>query len=678
MRFNEIRKNLLDEAKASPNLLSDLAGLENYIGESYNNRSFIELLQNADDASSTKFKILKKGDYLFVANNGRMFNDEDIESLCRSASSNKVRGESIGYRGIGFKSVVGFAKEIHIISGDVEITFSKKKTAIEIPEAKQVPLIRIPHILDELDKEKFKSALTEFNTNEYTTIFVFSGVTAHEIELEFDSFDTSSLLFLRNICETDFSIGETIKTAIEKTKLDKNTSRVNIISDDTKSSWLIFNNQATSIAFHKEDDLIKKLDESISLVYAFLPTEDASGLGVLINGDFSTDPSRKHLIYDEKTLSSLESCAKHILSLLEANIRRNSDTDLGLVNALIPFMDPRMLQFKKPSFEKYLIEALKSNGEHMFSSSLICPSWLNIKDYSLLANKEAIDQINPQCYNLEGFISFAKYLGANEAVLYSIKDRINGSQVSTLGCVQISVQIFKSIISKSFDSETWLSELKVLMVNNQRMSLDQLKKETAIIDKSFISLLIENGLTEFDIKQVLNNFLSVESTEKIFSEPSSSINAVLQKNNEDNKNTKWFDTAPSKSFPATKSSVHRWRSAEENALEVLNLNGFRLTDVSKQNIGYDIEGFDPDGREIQIEVKSITMVGQKFKLTNNEVAVAQEKKETYYIAVVRQLDDFIEIALISDPVKNLVLNRQCVQWIWECSNYDYNPNKFEI
>jgi hypothetical protein len=69
---------------------------------------------------------------------------------------------------------------------------------------------------------------------------------------------------------------------------------------------------------------------------------------------------------------------------------------------------------------------------------------------------------------------------------------------------------------------------------------------------------------------------------------------------------------------------------------------------------------------------------QKFLKTRNEVAVAQEKKETYYIAVVRQLDNFIEIALISDPVKNLVLNRQCVQWIWECSNYDYNSNKFEM
>jgi len=125
-------------------------------------------------------------------------------------------------------------------------------------------------------------------------------------------------------------------------------------------------------------------------------------------------------------------------------------------------------------------------------------------------------------------------------------------------------------------------------------------------------------------------------------------------------------------------SIKRWRCAEEQTLDLLNQNGFKLEDVSKQNIGYDLEGFDPNGKEIQIEVKSITLPGQKFKLTNNEIAVAQEKQDSFYIAVVRQVETFFEIALISDPVNNLVLNRQCVQWIWECSDYEYKPIKFRI
>jgi len=676
MDLHKIRKNLLDEAKASPNLLSDLAGLENYIGESYNNRSFIELLQNADDAKSTNFKILKKDGYLFVANNGRVFNELDLESLCRSASSNKVRGESIGYRGIGFKSVVGFANEIHILSGELEITFSKERTGVEIPQATKVPLIRIPHHFDESDKKQFESIISEFHKDEYTTIFIFSGVTAHEIELEFDSFDSSSLLFLRNICETDLSIEGQNKTKIEKSILDEKTSRVKIISGDSKKTWLIINNEDTSIAFFEEGGEIKKLEEPNSLVYSFLPTEDNTGIGLLINGDFSTDPSRKHIIYDFKTLSSIKSCSKHILRLFEENIKHNGDINIGLVNALTPFMDPRMLQFKKPSFEKFLIEELKSNVEKSFSTYSICPSWLNIKDYTLLT-KQVTNQINPQCYDLVGFLSFAKFLGAKEATLNSFIGKINDVEVSTLGCVQISVQLFKGIISKNYESETWLPKLKILKVNDKRSSLDQLKDETGPIDKSFISLLIENGLTEFDIKQVLGKFLTVESTEGIFDEASSEVKS-FQNGNALPKSQKWFDNSETEFFPATKSNVRRWRSAEENALEILNSNGFKLTDVSKQNIGYDIEGLDPDGREIQIEVKSINLIGEKFKLTNNEVAVAQEKKETYFIAVVRQLDGFIEIALISDPVKNLVLNRQCVQWIWECSSYEYRPNRFEI
>lgn len=178
MYLEIVRNSLLNQAKASPNLLSDLAGLENYIAESYHNRSFIELLQNADDATASRFKIIKNYELLFVANDGRDFN----QSLCRSGSSNKLRSETIGYRGIGFKSVVGFSTEIHILSGNLELTFSKKRTQDEIPQASRVPLIRIPHILNDADRELINPIQNILKSEGYTTIFVFTGVTANEIE----------------------------------------------------------------------------------------------------------------------------------------------------------------------------------------------------------------------------------------------------------------------------------------------------------------------------------------------------------------------------------------------------------------------------------------------------------------------------------------------------------------
>ena len=71
----EIKNSFLTEAKFSPGLLNDLAGMETYISESYQGRSLIELLQNADDCGSSKFYIKKLDTNLFlVANNGREFN----------------------------------------------------------------------------------------------------------------------------------------------------------------------------------------------------------------------------------------------------------------------------------------------------------------------------------------------------------------------------------------------------------------------------------------------------------------------------------------------------------------------------------------------------------------------------------------------------------------------------
>ena len=114
--LEQVRKPLLDEARQSLALLSDLAGLERYIAESYDARSFVELLQNADDAHAGRFVIQRVGTFLLVANDGRPFTQADFESLCRSAASTKSRGTGIGYRGIGFKSVVGLAEKIHLIS----------------------------------------------------------------------------------------------------------------------------------------------------------------------------------------------------------------------------------------------------------------------------------------------------------------------------------------------------------------------------------------------------------------------------------------------------------------------------------------------------------------------------------------------------------------------------------
>jgi len=138
----------------------------------------------------------------------------------------------------------------------------------------------------------------------------------------------------------------------------------------------------------------------------------------------------------------------------------------------------------------------------------------------------------------------------------------------------------------------------------------------------------------------------------------------------------WLRLSKKKSHLPTADT--RWRSAEIQAKEVLNSIGFSLQDVSKQNIGYDLEGLDPNGRSILIEVKSIHGANTKLELTNNEIALAQEKKDKYFLAIVKLSGDGLELMLVSDPVKNLHLERQAVQWKWVCDDYVFDPIKFSV
>jgi len=380
-----------------------------------------------------------------------------------------------------------------------------------------------------------------------------------------------------------------------------------------------------------------------------------------------------------KKQSILYVCSNHILKLLINKLKNYNSESISIVNALIPYSDPKMLQFKKNTFVKSLLESLKLQESSFFSNLKLPPKWLNPKDFSILTNSNKNNIINSHFYELEGFNSFAKYLGAVEIDFNDLISTINNSNISILGCIQITKYIFNSILSfKEINNSGWF-DLKILQCNNQRTSLNEIEMSLGSLmpDDSFIALLHENGLTESDIKQVLKKFISEDIIETKLQNQNEEIQTPI-KNTNTSSITDWFNDIKSTPKNQIKTSIKRWRNAEEQTLELLNLNGFNLEDVSKQNIGYDLEGFDPNGNEIQIEVKSITLPGQKFKMTNNEIAVAQEKQESFYIAIVRQNKNSFEIALIPNPINNLTMNRQCVQWIWECENYEYKPRVFEI
>lgn len=694
MDLKTIQNNLLAEAKASPNLLSDLAGLEEYIAETYSNRSFIELLQNADDAGATKFYISKFNDSLIVANNGRKFSEDDIISLCRSASSSKTNGQHIGYRGIGFKSIVGFAKYVHLISGTYRVTFSKESTFQLIPTATRVPLIRIPHPINQTIKNEHADIINELLNNEYNTIFIFSGLKEFAVAAELESFNPLSLLFLRNILSLKILVNNVTVFNVVKNKIN-HTLNGDIELIGTRcydSKWRVRHYKSVSIAFSLNENTVIRIPTPEAFVYAFLPTEDTTDLGVLINGNFSTDPSRRHIIFDELSINSIKEVAYLISSILE-EILISSDTDISILDAIIPNSDIKIYQFQKTSFTKLLINEIRAVITDKIADYNIAPSWLNIKDFEQIALDSDLHSINRYHYGIEKLPPFLEFLGAHRVSLQEMT-QFNIYNISNLGCMEIVREMIRCSIPSYTILNNRFLDLSVFLCKGIKRSLNEIKKNRYIIDDFFINMLIEGNLSETELKSFFKYNISEEylSSIPIFQQEINYVSNDYKRESLSNENLSypdilstteinhainvWLQKKGTKNFQQIEKT--RWRSAEIQVREVLNSIGFNLQDVSKQNIGYDLEGTDPNGNNIMIEVKSIKNRGDKFEMTNNEVALAQEKRSKYYIAITQLGDKSIEIMLIPDPINTLSLERQAVQWKWICDNYEFDPIKLNL
>ena len=677
--LQKLRESLITEAKSSPMLLSDLAGLEAYVSESYNSRSFIELLQNADDAKATKFYVKRSGDYLFVANNGRPFNIKDLESLCRSASSNKVRGTTIGYRGIGFKSVVSFAKEIHLISGNFEITFSKELSKQIVPQANKVPLIRIPHELDKSIRKELVGEIKEIQDEGFNTVFIFSGVLANQIDEEYTSFASTTLLFLHNIQVIKIDLSKKITANIAVIEENGKGRILRVSTTDAISNWFVCTDSNCSIAFYMNKDKIERLPKSEAIIHAFLPTEDSCGLGVVVNGDFSTDPSRRHLIMDETTVTVISNLSKLYASLLKYAL---SNKDKHIIDALMPYFDLNLIQLMKQSFEKEFSQKIKDTFGKELSNMKLSPSWLNAEDFAKIMAASNLPFIAPECNEVNGLNVFLKYLGNRTEEIGSLLSKVSNVELSVLGYAQLVAAGIREVLMNHKLASLCTTDL--VISDGRLCSFKEINENEEEIDESYVQLLLDNGVSENDISQFLKKMGLSNINEVQFSDDDEDDYTFNDEDDEDDMSapssvSQWFNDAESSSKQAVNNDgIQKWRSAEENTLVALNANGFRLKDVSKQNLGFDLEGSDPNGKNIYIEVKSIDYVGQKFRMTNNEFAAAQYKPGNYYLALVYQNKDSFEISLIKDPVNRLNLTRQVVQWVWECTDYEYKPMRFKL
>lgn len=672
--LERLRRALITEAESSPTLLSDLAGLEEYISESYDSRSIIELTQNADDAGARRIAIVRDSHLLMVANDGRCFTEGDLEALCRSAASTKVRGQTIGYRGIGFKSVASFAETVHLITGDIRLTFSRTRTQATLPAVKRVPLVRVPHPLTDAEWSTFEHPACKLLEDGYRTIFAFTSARPERLDNELISLDPSVVLFLRSLEHVEVRSQQEFRRISCSRQTVSTSPRVvdaHLVDGDTQTRWRIFEGQDIALAFSLQDDCITRLDERESVVHAFLPTHEATGFGFKVQGDFSTDPSRTRVVFDGQTQKQMDASAELLLRLIETTVRGTSSAPAaGIELALAPSSDLKVATFQRKSFRTEFFATLQRMGATTLSGFRLRPHWLNAKDFEVLASHAGLDHLAPSLESVPGLVSMLKHLGATDANIDDLQLLLQEGLLSVVGSAETVSYLTQRWVTGQASIEAAIrSGWRLWPIAGRMLSLPAAGKSLEPLDQPFLDIINERGRRS-DLRRLLSNLVSESAANRLMPEAqsgqtpnhSAAIAGVLG-----------HSTSPLLPPTTVNLTLKRWRLAEQQVVSYLTASGWKASDVSRQNIGYDIEATTPTGEMVFIEVKSIDYPGQPFSMTSNEEAVAREKGKSYMLAIVRLSAEFLEIAFIPDPTSRINLTRQCRQWVWDCSDYDFSP-----
>ena len=616
MLYNVVKKisdEFIKEALASPQLLSDMAAMEKYMSESYSGRIFVELLQNADDCNSKKILIQQIGNNLLFANDGHPFTEKDVIAISRSGASSKKRGESIGYRGVGFKSTSYLTNEIIIHSDNTNFSFSKSLCAKElnIPIA-NVPMIRIPLLVkinDEMD-----NLFSKIKEQGYTTIFLFKNAQVGEFINEVKAVNNGFFLFLKNVISCSFDLPSyTAQIRIIRNNIS-NTQHISF-AYEKDSSWLIYSNRIASIGFKYDNNerCIIECKDIEQLFHSYLPTYDKVTFPIKINADFSTDPSRKHITYDINTEKSLLDVANLIFSIIQDALNGKLSVEYKRIFSIFSSATyfSRINSFLKQKLKEIISEkcTLKLNkGQKIkITEYKIFPNWLEPAEINFLRRKSSfihswslINEIYDNFEAVDKFISqYSQCIFSNEDIITMMEDRDLIEIMTAETQSKILGRIIRNERLNTQSSTKNLDKIKILTEKGV-MSICEISSSKVIINEN-ISKFLYNDIGNEGIKWLDKKF-NIQSEQFKAQMPPSKRQMIESK-------------------VTIQPHISKWRSAEQQCIEIEASFGNKATDVSKKNIGYDIESITPTGEKRLIEVKSIKNSGE-FSITNNEYTAA--------------------------------------------------------
>lgn len=160
---------------------------------------------------------------------------------------------------------------------------------------------------------------------------------------------------------------------------------------------------------------------------------ESTGLGVRINADFSTDPSRTRIVFDDATLQCIDDAAASIAKMMgDAIIQNPINSDV--LSCLAPTVDLSTLAFQKRNLRTELITRLRGHLSDFKTKVILAPAWLNATDAHGLESSFGLPIISLAGTDTSPQARFMRYIGVLPLSATAILKAVDTAPISLNGC----------------------------------------------------------------------------------------------------------------------------------------------------------------------------------------------------------------------------------------------------
>ncbi|NIZ41568.1 DUF3883 domain-containing protein (plasmid) [Entomospira entomophila] len=287
-------------------IISDY-NIEEQTKKDYHGREILELLQNAvdqlEEESQSKILLKLNDNLLIIRNTGKPFSKEGLNSLMLSHFSGKSNEDNtIGAKGLGFRSLLTWAETITIYSTNLAVAFTEEYASEFLIELKQNNQVR--DVVKELSRTAILVApkliepkiLTEYTTSIEIEI---KSEMLKNVQEQIQKLDERVLMFIKNLNSLNIQHNDDAY-ALQKTI--KKTSQYETITLSGRSNqqekWQVYWHPITIEQKEHEIALAYPLDFELKdqKLYSFFETGVEFPLPVLIHATFDLKSDRNDLV----------------------------------------------------------------------------------------------------------------------------------------------------------------------------------------------------------------------------------------------------------------------------------------------------------------------------------------------------------------------------------------------